>query len=94
LFNKPSLNTLATDFFAFLVETRKTIDDASEIPGLVDDWLVDVDKNYFARDWRLTSVKKDASGTRKQWSKIWYGYRRDPKTLPRVPQYSILYKDS
>lgn len=94
LFNKPSLATLATDFFAYLVETRQTIDAADSIPALVDDWLVDVDKNYFARDWKLTSVKKDATGTRKQWSKIWFGYRRDPKTLPRVALYSTLYKDN
>lgn len=94
LYNKPSLTTLATDFFAYLVETRKTIDDASEITALVDDWLIDVDRNYFARDWKLAGVKKDAAGTRKQWSKVWYSYRRDPKMLPRVGVYSTLYKDS
>lgn len=94
LFNKPSLTTLATDFFAFLVETRKTIDDASEVASLVDDWLIDVDRNYFARDWKLAGVKKDAAGTRKQWSKVWHIYRRDPKMLPRVSVYSTLYKDS
>ena len=94
LFNKPSLTTLATDFFAFLVETRKTIDAADQVPALVDDWLIDVDKSYFARDWKLSGVKKDATGTRKQWSKVWRDYRRDPKTLPRVNVYSTLYKDS
>lgn len=94
LFNKPSLTTLATDFFAYLVETRKTIDDASEVAALVDDWLIDVDRNYFARDWKLAGVKKDAAGTRKQWSKVWHSYRRDPKMLPRVGVYSTLYKDS
>jgi hypothetical protein len=94
LFNKPSLTTLATDFFAYLVETRKTVDDPSEVPALVDDWLIEVDRNYFARDWKLAGVKKDAAGTRKQWSKVWYGYRRDPKMLPRVGVYSTLYKDS
>lgn len=94
LFNKPSLATLATDFFAYLVETRQTIDAANIVPALVDDWLVDVDKNYFARDWKLTGVKKDATGTRKQWSKIWFSYRRDPKMLPRVAMYSTLYKEN
>ncbi len=94
LFNKPSLTTLATDFFAYLVETRQTIDSPDVVQALVEDWLVDVDKNYFARDWKLASVKKDATGTRKQWSKVWYVYRHDPKMLPRVATYSTLYKDS
>ncbi|WP_088348098.1 MULTISPECIES: hypothetical protein [Rhodomicrobium] len=93
LFNKPTLTTLATDFFAFLVETRKTIDTADQVPGLVDEWLLDLDRNYFARDWRLSGVKKDAPGTRKQWSKVWYGYRRDPRMLPNVRLFSTLYKE-
>ncbi len=93
LFNKPSLTTLATDFFAFLVETRKTIDSPDQVSGLVDEWLLDLDRNYFARDWRLAGVKKDSPGTRKQWSKIWYGYRRDPRMLPNVRLFSTLYKE-
>lgn len=94
LFNKPTLTTLATDFFAFLVEARKPIDSADQLPALVNEWLLDVDRNYFARDWRLAGVKKDAPGTRKQWSKVWYGYRRDPKNLPNVRLFSTLYKES
>ena len=93
LFNKPSLTTLATDFFAFLVETRKTIDASDGVPALVHEWLLDVDRNYFARDWKLAGVKKDASGTRKQWSKLWFAYRRDPRSLPNVRLFSTLYKE-
>ena len=93
LFNKPSLLTLATDFFAFLVETRNQISTVDEVAGLVDEWLIDVDRGYFARNWKLSGVKKDAPGTRKQWSKLWYVYRRDPKSLPRVQLFSTLYKD-
>lgn len=93
LFNKPSLLTLAADFFAYIHDARRTIESAETVCGLVEDWLLDVDTNYFARDWKLANVKKDASGTRKQWSKIWYGYRRDPKMLPNVKSFSMLYKE-
>lgn len=93
LFNKPTLTTLAIDFFAFLVEARKTIDSSDQVSGLVDEWLLDLDRNYFARDWRLAGVKKDAPGTRKQWSKVWYGYRRDPRALPKIGLFSTLYKE-
>ena len=94
LFNKPSLLTLATDFFAYLVEMRMTIQSAEGVSALVDEWLLDVDLTYFARDWKLVNVKKDSSGTRKQWSKLWYGYRRDPKSLPNIKSFSLLYKES
>lgn len=93
LFNKPSLMTLAVDFFAYLVENRKTIEDASVVSSLVMDWLLDVDRNYFARDWKLAGVKKDAPGTRKQWAKLWQSYRIDPRALPAVRLYSTLYKE-
>lgn len=94
LFNKPSLLTLATDFFAYLVEDRQTIDSAADVEGLVEEWLLDVDPQYFAKDWKLVNVKKDSTGTRKQWSKLWYSYRRDPKGLPSARLYSQLYKES
>ena len=93
LFNKPSLLTLAADFFAFLVESRQSIQDTAAISDLVNDWLLDVDRNYFARDWRLTNVKKDSTGTRKQWARIWQEYRIDPKALPNVTKYSVNYKE-
>jgi hypothetical protein len=93
LFNKPSLLTIATDFFAYIHEARRPIHTAEEVKDLVEEWLLDIDRNYFARDWKLSGVKKDAAGSRKQWSKIWYGYRRDPKRLPDVKLFSTLYKE-
>ncbi|WP_446655370.1 hypothetical protein [Blastomonas sp.] len=93
LFNKPSLLTLAVDFFAFLVESRKSISAVDTIDEIVDDWLLGVDRNYFARDWKLTNVKKDSTGTRKQWSSIWQEYRLDPKSLPNYKRYSVNYKE-
>jgi hypothetical protein len=94
LFNKPSLMTLATDFFAYLVESKRGIDSAEGIGILVEEWLTDVDRSYFARDWKLAGVKKDAVGTRKQWSKLWQVYRLDPKGLPSVKAFSTLYKEA
>lgn len=93
LFNKPSLLTLATDFFAFLVETRRPLDDVSAVPSIVAEWLQEVDRQYFARDWQLKDVKKDAVGTRKQWASLWQRYRIDPRALPNVKSYSLSYKE-
>jgi hypothetical protein len=93
LFNKPSLLTLATDFFAFISDSRRSINTTDEVKDLVEEWLLDVDRNYFARNWRLAGVKKDSVGTRKQWSKLWCDYRRDPKRLPDVKLFSIIYKE-
>jgi hypothetical protein len=93
LFNKPMLMTLATDFFSFMNDTRRTIDNADDVKTAVEEWLRDVKKQYFARDWKLAGVKKDSVGTRKQWSKIWYNYRRDPLRLPAVGAFSVLYKE-
>lgn len=93
LFNKPSLLTLATDFFAYIQEARRPINTTEEVKGLVEEWLLDVDRNYFARNWKLSGVKKDSAGSRKQWSKLWYGYRRDPKRLPDVKLFSTIYKE-
>jgi len=93
LFNKPSLLTLATDFFAFISDARRPINSTEEVKGLVEEWLLDVDRNYFARNWRLSGVKKDSAGSRKQWSKLWCDYRRDPKRLPDVKLFSTIYKE-
>lgn len=94
LFNKPSLLTLATDFFAYLVESKQTIESIDAISDLVADWLADIKKDYFARDWKLSGVKKDSTGIRRQWSYLWFSYRRDPKGLPQVSAYSRIYKNS
>jgi hypothetical protein len=93
LFNKPMLMTLATDFFSYMNDTGITIQKADDVKDVVDRWLRDVEKNYFARDWKLAGVKKDSVGTRKQWSKLWYDYRRDPVRLPPVRAYSLVYKE-
>ena len=95
LFNKPSLMTLATDFFSFLADGRRTIESEAELRIHVQAWLQEVNRNYFARNWQLSpsSVKKDAPATRKQWSKLWFSYRRDPKSLPNVRSYAIPYKE-
>lgn len=87
LFNKISLTILAADFFQFLCETRKTIDDANSIGSLVDDWLLDVSRSYFARDWKLMGVKKDSTGIRNQWASLWSEYRKNPAQLPRATNY-------
>lgn len=92
LFNKPMLQTLATDFFAYLVESRRPITDIAEVAQIVDDWLLEVNAGYFNRDWKLENVKKDATGTRKQWSSMWYAYRRDPKALPATSNFSRTYR--
>lgn len=93
LFNKPSLLTLAVDFFAYLVENRKSIQDVAAVQTLVGDWLLYVDANYYARDWKLSGVKKDSPGTRKQWAQLWQAYRIDPKALPNYKLYSTIYKE-
>ena len=94
LFNKPSLLTLATDFFAYLVESKQNISSAESVKSLVADWLGEVKTDYFARDWQLkqSGVKKDSTGIRRQWSYLWFSHRRDPKGLPSVLSYSRNFK--
>lgn len=92
LFNKPSLLTLATDFFAYLVESKQTIPSIQGVKDLVEEWLGDVKVDYFSRDWKLSGVKKDSTGTRRQWSYLWFSHRRDPRSLPAVSSYSKIYK--
>jgi len=89
IFNKTSLTILAADFFQYLCERRRGIDSKQEIPSLVDDWLRDVNTDYFNRDWNLHGVKKDIPGIRKQWSKLWVEYRKYPKQLPRSDRYRV-----
>jgi hypothetical protein len=84
LFNKISLTILATDFFQYLNDRGLAIDSSDDIAGFVTEWLVDVKTSYFSRDWKLGGVKKDATGTRAQWSYQWVQYRKDPRQLPAV----------
>ena len=89
IFNKTSLTILAADFFQYLCERRVGIDDISHVETHIGQWLEDVNRNYFNKDWNLHNVKKDLTGIRKQWSKLWVEYRKDPRSLPRVNQYGI-----
>ena len=87
LFNKISLTILAADFFQFLCETRRGIDSVEHVRELVTDWLQGVNSSYFSRDWELGGVKKDSTGIRNQWAKLWTEYRKDPNRLPRTENY-------
>jgi hypothetical protein len=87
LFNKISLTILAADFFQYMSITRTTIAQIDDIPKVVNQWLEGVSASYFARDWNLSGVKKDAPGIRKQWALIWQNYRESPDKLPSVSQY-------
>lgn len=87
LFNKVSLSILAADFFKFLCESKKKLQNSEEIPQLIEDWLEGVDHTYFDRDWQLSNIKKDSPGIRKQWATLWSNYRQDPRKLPLSPNY-------
>jgi len=82
LFNKISLTILAADFFQYLVDTKSELKAADDVPGLVDDWLEDVNPDYFNKDWNLGGVKKDSVGIRNQWAALWTEYRKSPTSLP------------
>lgn len=89
IFNKTSLTILAADFFQYLCERRMGLDSVEEVPSLVEDWLREVNQDYFNRDWNLHGIKKDVPGIRKQWSKLWVEYRKDPQRLPRAEKYRV-----
>ncbi len=89
LFNHTSLKILSADFFQYLCERRKGIDNVEEISILVSEWLEGVNRNYFNKDWNLHGVKKDMPGIRKQWSKQWVQYRKDPQRLPMSNIYRV-----
>lgn len=92
IFNKPSLFILATDFFSFLREQRANIDSLENVKSLVDEWLKYVDSAYFKKDWKLSNVKKDSVGTRKQWSYLWYRHR-SASVMPRPEDFGKLRRD-
>jgi hypothetical protein len=87
IFNKISLTILAADFFQYLCERELPIESAGEIETLVTQWLKEVDPSYFARDWNLAGVKKDSTGIRNRWAKLWSEYRKDPQRLPVLKNY-------
>lgn len=89
LFNKVSLIILVSDFFKYLSTTRKVIRDHDHIKTLVEEWLDGVKENYFSREWGdLSGVKKDSTGIRKRWARLWTEYRENPESLPSYTLYS------
>jgi hypothetical protein len=89
LFNKVSLSILAADFFQWLGDREQVVKGQDQVRELVKNWLGDVDRNYFNRNWNLvgSGVKKDSPGIRRNWSRLWVEYRKDPVRLPRVENY-------
>lgn len=87
LFNKVSLTILAADFFQYLGDRGKTLNSKGDVQTLVKEWLGSVKVSYFSRDWKLSGVKKDAPGTRSQWSYLWVQYRKDPQKVPGTGEF-------
>ncbi len=87
LFNKPSLHILTVDFFEFLEGMRAPIESIPQVSDLVDQWLEDAPLDYFAKPWKLSGVKKDSVGIRRQWSFLWSRSRRQGK-LPGDAEFS------
>ncbi len=88
IFNKISLTILAADFFQYLCESKTTIDDIEDVARIVkEEWLGDVDESYFASQWKLSGVKKDSPGIKRQWSDLWEQYRKNPVSLPKTKEY-------
>lgn len=92
VYNKPSLHILEADFFRFLKEGKKKIDDVDQIQGLVADWLEYSNKQYFAKNWELEGVKKDSVGTRRQWSKLWANHRENGGSIPAPADFRKISK--
>jgi len=92
LYNKISLTILIADFFRFISDGRGIeISSLGDLEDIMDEWLHDIDKTYFDRDWLLRNTKKDAPGTRKQWSYIWSNYSKDPRKLPHINLYRVSF---
>ncbi|OHV67148.1 hypothetical protein LCM4577_26700 [Mesorhizobium sp. LCM 4577] len=92
IFNKPMLHILAADFFSYLREQKTKIGSTEDIPALVNGWLEYVSGQYFARDWKLSGVKKDSVGTRRQWSKLWATHRQQGGNPPAAAEFSKILK--
>ena len=59
LFNKISLTILAADYFQFLDDRRRALNSVDDVDESFEEWLEGVNDTYFARDWRMGSLKKD-----------------------------------
>lgn len=87
LFNKISLTILAASFFEYLVSFGATLDSEEDLVEKIDSWMEKVPANYFDREWKLNGQKKDSTGIRKHWAKIWSEYRKVGGPLPGVIKY-------
>jgi hypothetical protein len=92
IFNKPTLHILTADFFSYLREQKAKIGSKGDIPALVDGWLEYSSKQYFARDWKLSGVKKDSVGTRRQWSKLWANHRQQGGVPPAPAEFAKILR--
>ncbi|WP_064065952.1 hypothetical protein [Rhodococcus ruber] len=87
LFNRVSLTILAADFFQFLDDKDRTLNTAADVNSAFESWLEGVDRQYFARPWKMDGLKKDQKAVRIKWAQTWFEYRKDPERLPRVENY-------
>lgn len=92
IFNKPMLHILTADFFSYLREQKTKLKSTDDMPELVKGWLEFASDQYFARDWKLSGVKKDSIGIRRQWSKMWSNHRQQGGNPPPVGGYSVIMK--
>jgi hypothetical protein len=85
IFNKVYLNILLADFFEFLYSKEIVLNSIDEISSLVQVWLSGASDDFFAKSWNLRNIKKDSTATKKNWSALWYNYRRAPSALKKLP---------
>ncbi|MGU4186142.1 hypothetical protein [Pseudomonas aeruginosa] len=85
IFNKVYLNILLADFFEYLYSKEVRLNSTNELESLVDAWLSGASSDFFAKSWNLKNIKKDSTATKKNWSALWYNYRRAPSMLKKVP---------
>lgn len=87
LFNKVSLTILASDFFEYIHVQKQPLEDIADLKLAISEWLENVDRGYFDKDWNLAGIKKDNPGIRKRWASIWNEYRKNPVRLPDRRNY-------
>jgi len=80
LFNKISLTILATDYFEYLHTKHEVLTDLDDFERTLVEWLQSgkVDEDYFNRDWKILTVKKDQAATKRLWADNWAEYRKVP----------------
>jgi hypothetical protein len=88
LYNLISLSILEADFFAFLNERGRSLDDWDDVRSTLNDWIGDLNSAYFNRDWRMGGTKRDQPVIRKAWSEAWFEYRTVRDRLPRAERYN------